>query len=89
MHIEILINGINPYNSLSTKRNTLAITILNYNLLVEIISKPFQTMLTLLIQEKKEIQDLGIFLEPLIDEFITTWNGVIRVDISRTIGKSV
>ena len=89
IHTGVAIDGINPYKSLSTKWSTWAVTVLNYNLPVELISKPFHMMLALLIPGKKQVQDVDVFLELLIDEYIALWNGIDGVDVSRPIGKSI
>lgn len=88
IHTGLAIDGINPYKSLSTKWSTWAVTVFNYNLPVELITKPFHMMLALLIPGKKQVQDVDVFLEPLIDEYIEMWKGIEGVDVSRPIGKS-
>lgn len=60
---------------------------LNYNLPPHLISKPFHMMLALLILGKKQVENINVFLEPLIDEYLDLWKGIPDVDVSRPIGK--
>jgi hypothetical protein len=61
--------------------------VLNYNLPPHLITKPFHMMLALLISRKKQVEDIDVFLEPLIDEYVEFWKGVQGMDVSRPIGK--
>jgi hypothetical protein len=36
---------------------------------------------------KYQVQDMNVYIEPLIDELLKLWAGVIMYDISRPIGK--
>ena len=35
---------------------------------------------------KYQVKDMNVYIEPLIDELLTLWNGITMYDISRLIG---
>jgi hypothetical protein len=87
LYLGAAIDGINAYKSLPTKWSTWAVTVLNYNLPPHLITKPFHMMLSLIIPGKKQVEDIDVFLEPLIDELQMLWKGVPAIDVSKPIGK--
>ena len=36
---------------------------------------------------KYQVKDMNVYIEPLIDELVELWNGVIMYDVSRPIGQ--
>jgi hypothetical protein len=87
LHLGAALDGVNPYKSMSTKWSTWVVNVLNYNLPPHLITKPEHIMLALIIPGKKQVKDIDIYLEPLIDELIELWKGRQGVDVSRPIGK--
>ena len=37
---------------------------------------------------KYQVKDMNAYIEPLIDDLLELWNGVIMYDISRPIGEN-
>ena len=87
VHIGVALDGFNPYKSLSTKWSTWAVTVLNYNLPPTLITKPLYMMLALIVPGKKQVQNINVYLQPLIDEYQELWKGVDGIDVSRPIGE--
>ena len=36
---------------------------------------------------KYQVEDMNVYIEPLIDELVELWNGVTMYDVSRPIGQ--
>jgi hypothetical protein len=55
----------------------------NYNLPAWLVTKPFFIMLALLIPGRKSVtlENINVYLTPLIEELLELWNGVPTIDV--------
>ena len=73
-------DGMNPFNMVSNKHNTWPVTVCIYNIPPWLCMKRTYLMMPLLIQGPKQPgNDIDVYLEPLVDDFITLWNEGVRV----------
>jgi hypothetical protein len=73
-------DGINPHSSMSSRYSCWPVILVTYNLPPWLCMKRKFMMLTLLISGPKQPgNDIDIYLEPLIDDLITLWDGVSDV----------
>jgi hypothetical protein len=61
---------------------------MKYNLLLWLCTKKFFIMLALLIPGKQSItiENFDIYMEPLVEEFLQLWEGVLEYDVLKDIG---
>ncbi|CAL8134497.1 unnamed protein product [Prunus armeniaca] len=77
--------GFNPHSSLSTKYNCWPVILVTYNLLPWLCMKQKFMILTLLISGPKQPgNDIDVYLEPLIDDLKSLWDGIKGVSDAHT-----
>ncbi|CAL8168411.1 unnamed protein product [Prunus armeniaca] len=70
-------DGFNPHSSLSSRYSCWPVILVTYNLPPWLCMKRKFMMLTLLISGPKQPgNDIGVYLEPLIDDLKSLWNGI-------------
>ena len=80
----LALDGMNPFADKSTRHSTWPVFLVNYNLPGWMVTKRFFVMLSLLIPGKESVKsaNVDVYLEPLVDELLTLWEGVPAVDMS-------
>jgi len=86
----LAVDGMNPFVDKSTKHSTLLVFLLNYNLPRWIVTKHFFVMLLLVIPSKESVKstNIDVYLEPLVDDLLFLWNGVLAIDMSNSLCRS-
>jgi len=82
----LALDGMNPFANKSTKHSTWPVFLLNYNLPGWMVTKRFFVMLSLLIPGKESVKsaNIDVYMEPLVDELLLLWDGVLAVDMSKS-----
>ena len=80
-------DGVNPFGARSSSYSVWPVVLVNYNLPPHMAIKKGHVMLSLLIPGKYKVKNMDVYLQPLIDELQTLWNGICVEDISRPIGQ--
>lgn len=81
-------DGVNPYKLRNTMWSTWPVTLTLFNLPPWIATKKFFLMLSLLIPGPQSVtgKQFDVFIQPLLDELQSLWNGVKAYDICEPIG---
>jgi hypothetical protein len=80
LRLALAADGINPHSSLSSRYSCWPVILVTYNLPPWLCMKRKFMMLSLLISGPKQPgNDIDIYLEPLIDDLKTLWEGVNEV----------
>ncbi|CAL9024339.1 unnamed protein product [Prunus brigantina] len=81
-------DGFNPHSSLSSRYSCWPVILVTYNLLPWLCMKRKFMMLTLLISGPKQPgNDIDVYLEPLIDDLKSLWDGIRGVQRAAFNGK--
>ena len=67
-------DGMNPFNMVSSNHSTWPVTLCIYNLLPWLCMKPTHLMMPILIQGPRQpINDIDVFMQPLMEELLQLW----------------
>jgi hypothetical protein len=80
----LALDGINPFSNQSLSHSTWPVALLNYNLPPWLVTKRFFLMLALLIPgpESITVENIDMYLAPLIKELLMLWDGISATDAS-------
>ncbi len=83
-------DGVNPYGNNSTSWSTWPVLLINYNLPPWLQTKKPFVMLSMLFPGPKSVTDeeLDVFMQPLLDDLLTLWDGVPSFDVVPRAGMS-
>ena len=80
----IAADSFNPWGLRSSSYSITPVLIIVYNLPMELATKNAFMLLTLMIPGKRQVKNMDIFLQPLVDELKTLWLiGFVVRDISK------
>jgi hypothetical protein len=87
-HFALAADGVNPFKQNRSSWSTWPVLLLNYNLPPWLTTKKFFLLLALLIPGKESVTSevFDVYLEPLVDEFLQLWAGVLAYDITKDVG---
>ena len=76
------LDGVNPFPHSNTTHSTWPVLLLIYNLPPYLVTKKFFIQLSIIISGKESptSENIGVFIEPLIEELQLLWNGVRAQD---------
>jgi len=79
------LDGVDPFSNQSLSYSTWSVLLINYNLLVWLVTKSFFIMLALLILGKESVtlENINVYFAPLIEEVLELWEGVSSIDVSQ------
>ena len=88
IHLGLAADGVNPFKLQPTTWNTWPVMLLNYNIPPWWTTKKIFIMLALLILEKQSMtsQFFDVYLEPLVEELMQLWKGVVAYDVLKELG---
>ena len=77
------LDGVNPFSMRSSRWSTWSIVLINYNLPPFLSFKKEHLVLSLIIPGKRQVKDLNVYLDPLIDDLLELWKGIDVLDMSK------
>ena len=88
IHLGLAADGVNPFKLQRCSWSTWPVMLLNYNLPPWLSTKKFFIMLALLIPGKQSVTSefFDVYLEPLVEELVQLWKGVVAYDVLKDIG---
>ena len=88
IHLGLAADGVNPFKLQRCSWSTWPVMLLNYNLPPWLSTKKFFIMLALLIPGKQSVTSefFDVYLEPLVEELVQLWKGVIAYDVLKDLG---
>ena len=84
IRLGMALDGVYPFSNQSLSHFTWPVLLVNYNLHAWLVTKPFFIMLALLIPGKESVtlENIDVYLAPLIEELLELWEGVLATDVS-------
>ena len=88
IHLGLAADGVNPFKLQRVSWSTWPVMLLNYNLPPWLTTKKIFIMLALLIPGKQSVTSefFDVYLEPLVDELVQLWKGVVAYDVLKDVG---
>ena len=88
VHFALATDGVNPFKQNRSSWSTWPVLLLNYNLPSWLSTKFFFMMLAFLILGKESVTSdvFDVYLEPLVEELLELWAGVLASDASKDDG---
>jgi hypothetical protein len=88
IHFALAADGVNPFKQTRSIWSKWLVLLLNYNLPPWLYMKKFFIMLALLIPGKQSVnmENFDVFMEPLVEELLELWKGVLAYDILKDVG---
>ena len=89
LRLGLSLDGVNPFPHSNTTHSTWPVLLLIYNLPPYLVTKKFFIQLSILISGKESptSENIGVFIEPLIEELQLLWTGVRAQDFLNTPGQ--
>ena len=78
------LDGVNPFGNQSFSHSTWPVLLVNYNLFEWLVTRPFFIMFALLIPDRESmtLENINVYLTPLIEELLELLYGVPAIDLS-------
>jgi len=73
-------DGINPYSLQQSKYSVWPVVVLNYNLPPHLTINNAFMWLTLIIPGRRQVHNMDIYLQPLIDELQLLWTRGVQMN---------
>ena len=85
IRMDLSLDGINPLFVKSIGHSTWPSVLIMYNFLPRLVTKKFFLILSILISGKESLNDknIDVFLEPLLEELLKLWDGVLVSNIPK------
>ena len=83
--ISIAMDGINPYSLHNTNYFFCPVVVINKNILPWLTMKNEHLMLALIVPCRRQVKNMDVYLQPLVDELKELWDGINVYDVSRPI----
>ena len=78
-------DGMNPYSLQNTNYFFLPIVMINNNIPPWLFVKNEHLMLALIVPGRRQVKNMDVYLQPLVDELKELWEGIHVYDVSRSI----
>ena len=80
--LSIIIDGINPYSQPDGTYTVCHVLVINNNIPPWLSVKNEHIMLDLIFLGRRQVKNMDVYLEPLIEEFKELWEGFHVYDVS-------
>ena len=89
LRLGLSLDGVNPFPHSNTTHSTWPVLLLIYNLPPYLVTKIFFIQLGILISGKESptSENIGVFIEPLLEELQLLWTGVMAQDFLNPVGE--
>ena len=85
LRLSIAIDGVNLYSLQSTNYFVWPILVINNNILPWLFVKNEHIMSDLIVLGRRQVKNMDVYFQPLIDELKQLWEGIQVYDVSRPI----
>ena len=75
-------DGVNLYSLQNTNYSIWLVVMIDYNIPPWLSMKNEHLMLSLIISSRKQVKNMDVYLQPLINEFKKLWEGIQVYDVS-------
>ena len=82
LRLSIAMDGVNPYYLQNTNYSICPIMVINNNIPPWLLVKNENIMLSLIVLGTRQVKNMDVYLQPLIDEFKQLWEGIHGYDVS-------
>jgi hypothetical protein len=85
LRLSIAMDGINPYSLQNTNYYVWPVVVINNNIPPWLSMKNEHLMLALIVPGRRQVKNMDVYLQPLVDELKELWEGIHVYDVSRPI----
>ena len=85
LRLSIAMDGINPYSLHNTNYFVWPVVVINNNIPPWLSVKNEHIMLALIVPGRRQVNNMDVYLQPLVDELKELWDGKNVYDVSRPI----
>ena len=85
LQISIAMDGIKPYSLKNTKYSVWTVVVINNNTPTWFSMKNEHLMLAFIVPGRRQVKNMDVYLQPLVDELKELWDGIHVYDVSRPI----
>jgi hypothetical protein len=78
-------DGVNPYSLQNTNYYVWPVVVINNNIPPWLSVKNEHLMLALIVPGRRQVKNMDVYLQPLVDELKELWEGIHVYDVSRPI----
>ena len=78
-------DGVNPYSLQNTKYYVWNVVVINNNIPPWLFMKNKHLMLALIVPHRRQVKNMDVYLQPLVDELKELWDGINVHDVPRPI----
>ena len=78
-------DGVNPYSLQNTNYYVWPVVVINNNIPPWLSVKKEHLMLSLIVTSRRQVKNMDVYLQPLVDELKELWDGINVYDVSRPI----
>ena len=83
--LNITIDGVNPYSQIDNTYTIWNVVVINNNIPPWLSIKNEHLMLDLIVLGRRQVKNMDVYLQPLIDQLKELWEGIHVYDVSRPI----
>jgi hypothetical protein len=85
LRLSIAMDGVNPYSIQNTNYYVWPVVVINKNIPPWLSVKNEHLMLALIVPSRRQVNNMDVYLQPLVDELKELWEGICVYDVSRPI----
>ena len=85
LRLSIAMDGVNPYSLHNTNYYVWPVLVINNNIPPCLSLKNENLMLALIVPGRRQVKNMDVYLQPLVDELKELWDGINVYDVSRPI----
>ena len=85
LRLSIAMDGVNPYSLQNTNYSVWPVVVINNNIPPWLSVKNEHLMLALIVPGRRQVKNMDVYLQPLVDELKELWDGINVYDVSRPI----
>jgi hypothetical protein len=85
LRLNIAMDGMNPYSLQNTNYFVWPVVVINNNIPPWLSVKNEHLMLALIVPGRRQVKNMDVYLQPLVDELKELWEWIHVYDVSRPI----
>ena len=85
LRLSITMDGVNPYPLQNNNYSFWPMAMINKNIPPWFSMKNEHLMLALIVPGRRQVKNMDVYLQPLVDEVKELWEGIHVCDVSRSI----
>ena len=85
LRLNIAMDGVNPYSLHNTNYSFWPIVVINNSIPPWLSVKNGNLMLALIVPGRRQVKNMDVYLQPLVDELKELWDGINVYNVSRPI----